>query len=209
MQAPRLYSIALPKETYPFSLHPALCLASSTATLDFATSPLYLTNLSPLDVSRPATNPPTATLRIVHPALPTAIFVSSSVPSSYVTVSDVFTALHTVLSTPLRTTDVPAHRRADVLSYHQARGAAAAGPLRVVDLLEGASVFCGLEMDVARSNRMMGVIDAMQSLTWILVTEEPAASAFAQQQRRQLHHKHFAALTQQQPMLLQPQLPAW
>jgi hypothetical protein len=47
--------------------------------------------------------------------------------------------------------------------------------MRVVDLLEGTTMFRGLEMNVAQSNRLLGVIDEMQALTWILVTSEPGA----------------------------------
>lgn len=46
--------------------------------------------------------------------------------------------------------------------------------MRVADLLEGSTMFRGLEMNVAQSNRLLGVIDEMQALTWILVTSEPA-----------------------------------
>lgn len=180
MQAPRLHSISLPRETFPFSLHTSLTV-STTISIDLALNPLHCANLSSLDASRPATNPPTSALRIVHPALLSCITVYPSIPHSHVTVSDVLTAIHTVLSYPLHINDIPAHRRADVLSYHQSkpRGTADAS-LRVVDLLEGASMFCGLEMDVANSNRLLGVIDAMQSLTWILITGEPSRRKYAQ-----------------------------
>ena len=173
MQAPKLQYISLPTETFPFRLHPALTQNSRVA-LDFGINPLHCTDLSSNDASQPATFPPTNILRIVHPALLSSITVSPSVPNGFITVSDVITALHTILSRPLRTSEIPAHRRADVLSYHQSTRTKT---LRVVDLLEGASAFSGLEMDVANSNRLLGVIDALQSLTWILVTTEPRGVA--------------------------------
>jgi hypothetical protein len=49
--------------------------------------------------------------------------------------------------------------------------------MRVADLLEGSTMFRGLEMNVAQSNRLLGVIDGMQALTWIFVTTELAQAA--------------------------------
>ncbi|CAG7853247.1 SubName: Full=Uncharacterized protein {ECO:0000313/EMBL:CCA75701.1} [Serendipita indica DSM 11827] len=184
--APRLHPVSLPLETYPFNLRASLSHCSTTLVISFANSTFTCPNLSPDEASRPATHPPTNLIRIVHPSFTTstgaqAILVQPA--SSYnnvVTVGDVLYALHAYLSQPISLDDVPLGTRADVLSYAQSLSGTSPlnqlGPLRRFHLLEGAHLYGGLLMDVAQSNRLLGSIDALQALTWILVTKEPGAS---------------------------------
>lgn len=177
--APLLRPISLPNETYPFNLHSTLAL-NTPLTIDFDSPTLSFPALSIGELSRPATYPPTSSLRIVHPALDGSIMVGASNLSTGVTVGDVLSAIHRTLSLPLNTASIPSIRRADVLSYYQAylRYNVSNRTLRRIHLLEGSCFFGGLIMDVAESNRILGRIDDMQALTWIMVTTE-GASQFA------------------------------
>ena len=175
--APRLHPVSLPLETYPFTLRASLSHCSTTLVISFANPTFTCPNLSPDEASRPATNPATSVLRIVHPAFTNmtgnqAILVQpASSYSNVVTVGDVLYALYAYLSQPITLNDVPFGSRADILSYAQSLSHPTA--LRRFHLLEGAHLFAGLLMDVAQSNRLLGSIDSLQALTWVLVTHEP------------------------------------
>lgn len=181
LNAPLLRTISLPSETYPFSLH--LMLSPKTPVifnLDSPVPPCSSVMTPDPDLDCPATHPATQRLRIVHPLLDAAIVVHPSSLQSpyYVSVRDVFAAIHRFLVTPLDTNSIPSIRRADILSYH--RLYLRTGPpdtrLRKVHLLEGACEFGGLHMNVAESNKVLGTIDEMQALTWILLTREQTPS---------------------------------
>lgn len=166
---PRLPAIPLPQETYPFNLRATLAFSSSTCiSLDLASPHPYVQSLTADEASRPATSPPTPKIRVVHPSLDGAIEIYPSNPhSNVVTVHDLLRGLQTALFTPISFDRVPSMSKTDILSYLQSKNQQT---LRRIDLLEGATVFRGLMMDVAQSNRILGTIDQWQSVTWILNT---------------------------------------
>jgi hypothetical protein len=168
INAPILRPVPLPHETYPFNLHSMLA-PGTLLMIDFDWPTLNTAGLN-----EPATHPPCRTLRIVHPSLDGSITVGASSIANAVTVGDVLSAIHHTLSLPLNTASIPSIRRADVISYYQnyLLHHPQNRTLRRVHLLEGATLFAGLVMHVAEGNRIVGGIDGMQSLTWILQTRE-------------------------------------
>ncbi|CAG7849957.1 SubName: Full=Uncharacterized protein {ECO:0000313/EMBL:CCA67328.1} [Serendipita indica DSM 11827] len=153
-----------------------------------------LVRLTADEASRPATSPATQYLRIVSPLLHPNLRPIYILPSSHphnggiVTVYDVLSSIHAYLHSPVESRDLakfPAAVRTEALLHAQERclvRGVSKDVVRVIDLLDGATVFGGLvqQEDVARRYVAPGErgIDGWQSVTWILnMVEGPRAAA--------------------------------
>ncbi|KAG8830808.1 hypothetical protein FRC17_004200 [Serendipita sp. 399] len=174
-RAPRRQSIPLPSETFPFALRASLAAETTFLSLCLSLPSIHCPNLTADEFSRPATNPSSNIMRVVHPCLSDSVIIvrPSAANSTTITVGDVLQAIHAHLAAPISPGNIPPNRRADVISYYQSQSPAhSPSSLKRVHLLEGATIFAGLFMDIGQSNRILGQIDELQSRTWILATRE-------------------------------------
>ena len=110
------YPQPLCRQTIPIVIHSCLrCSLSGPPNVncDLSRHPSTITTshdhrpLPIITLAEPATNPALPTLTIVSPNLPWPIVVSAQKPGSYVSVSDVFMALHHALSIPVSPLEYP------------------------------------------------------------------------------------------------------